>query len=122
MPRSVPGYAALRHRLGRRHSEPLINPVTPLFWPCDRCLDQPASSPGDPKGGGAGRCSAHHAVGPCCLCATCASAPASPSCPHPRPWRRLRAKRGFTFYACRDCGAKWRALTPSRVAALEPAA
>eukprot|EP00667_Euglena_gracilis_P010491 EG_transcript_10679 len=29
-------------------------------------------------------------------------------CGHRRPWKRLRAKRGFTFFACRDCGAKWR--------------
>eukprot|EP00667_Euglena_gracilis_P006685 EG_transcript_6741 len=53
-----------------------------------------------------------------CPCATCASSPPSPSCDHPRPWRRLRAKRGFTFYACRDCGAKWRTVTPSRLEAL----
>jgi hypothetical protein len=30
------------------------------------------------------------------------------SCPHAKPWRRLRAKRGTTFFACRQCGAKWR--------------
>eukprot|EP00667_Euglena_gracilis_P019000 EG_transcript_20278 len=54
-----------------------------------------------------------------CLCANYASPLFSPDCGHPRPWRRLRAKRGFTFYACRDCGAKWRAVTPSRALALD---
>eukprot|EP00667_Euglena_gracilis_P008338 EG_transcript_8438 len=29
-------------------------------------------------------------------------------CGHRRPWKRLRAKRGFTFFACRECGVKWR--------------
>eukprot|EP00667_Euglena_gracilis_P008550 EG_transcript_8667 len=33
-------------------------------------------------------------------------------CPHPKPWKRLRAKRGFTFFACRECGAKWRIFQP----------
>lgn len=29
-------------------------------------------------------------------------------CPHPRPWRRLRAKQGFTYFACRHCNKRWR--------------
>eukprot|EP00667_Euglena_gracilis_P006803 EG_transcript_6869 len=49
-----------------------------------------------------------------CGCVSCASPPPTPSCDHPRPWKRLRAKRCFTFYACRECGVKWRGVTPSR--------
>eukprot|EP00667_Euglena_gracilis_P018985 EG_transcript_20262 len=45
--------------------------------------------------------------------------PADHACPHPRPWRRLRAKRGLTTYVCRDCGFKWRTLSPCRAATLE---
>eukprot|EP00667_Euglena_gracilis_P007369 EG_transcript_7441 len=45
--------------------------------------------------------------------------PAGPNCLHPRPWRRLRAKRGLTTYICRDCGIKWRTLSPCLAAALE---
>eukprot|EP00667_Euglena_gracilis_P006097 EG_transcript_6144 len=29
-------------------------------------------------------------------------------CPHPRPWRRLRAKHHFVFFACRLCRHEWR--------------
>lgn len=29
-------------------------------------------------------------------------------CPHEKPWRKLRAKRGFKYFACRHCGAHWR--------------
>eukprot|EP00668_Euglena_longa_P045745 GGOE01061425.1.p1 GENE.GGOE01061425.1~~GGOE01061425.1.p1 ORF type:complete len:359 (+),score=34.84 GGOE01061425.1:27-1079(+) len=46
---------------------------------------------------------------------TDSSPPASTTgdgCPHPKPWKRLRAKRGFTFFACRECGAKWRIFQP----------
>lgn len=32
-------------------------------------------------------------------------------CIHPKPWKRLRAKRGFTFFACQRCGEKWRLQT-----------
>lgn len=41
-----------------------------------------------------------------------ADPPSIDDCPHPKPWKRLRAKRGFTFFACRDCGAKWRLSNP----------
>eukprot|EP00667_Euglena_gracilis_P006586 EG_transcript_6640 len=58
----------------------------------------------------------HETVSPC---PSFAGPPASPGCPHPKPWRRLRAKRGLTTYACRDCGVKWRTLSPCRAAALE---
>jgi hypothetical protein len=32
-------------------------------------------------------------------------------CPHPRPWRRLRAKQGFTHFSCRHCNERWRVWT-----------
>eukprot|EP00667_Euglena_gracilis_P019613 EG_transcript_21034 len=43
--------------------------------------------------------------------------PAHPCCPHPKPWQRVRGKRGLTTYVCRDCGTKWRVVSPGRVAA-----
>jgi len=33
------------------------------------------------------------------------------SCPHPRPWKRLRAKRGFTYFFCLQCHQTWRVPT-----------
>jgi len=30
------------------------------------------------------------------------------SCNHSRHWKRLRAKRGFAYFVCFQCGAKWR--------------
>eukprot|EP00667_Euglena_gracilis_P002900 EG_transcript_2905 len=47
-------------------------------------------------------------------CGMFAHPPVTFFCCHPKPWKRLRAKRGFTFYACRDCGVKWRLPTPGR--------
>eukprot|EP00668_Euglena_longa_P005561 GGOE01006559.1.p1 GENE.GGOE01006559.1~~GGOE01006559.1.p1 ORF type:complete len:310 (+),score=17.85 GGOE01006559.1:66-932(+) len=40
-------------------------------------------------------------------------------CTHPKPWRRLRAKRGFVFYACRLCQVQW--SVPSSRAVLQKA-
>eukprot|EP00667_Euglena_gracilis_P001860 EG_transcript_1857 len=87
----------------------------PLFIGAPGLLPLPAT----PAATVPGRNPLGHTVGGYCPCATCTTPPPSLSCGHPRPWRRLRAKRGFTFYACRDCGMKWRALTPTRAAELE---
>eukprot|EP00667_Euglena_gracilis_P006020 EG_transcript_6067 len=121
---SVPGCDA--HRLRPRLGEsPTLRPtpgLLPLPPPLRAPLPPPRSPPTttiSPGPRAAPVVPAHALEGGRCPCATCASAPASPDCGHPRPWRRLRAKRGFTFYACRDCGTKWRAVTPSRLVALE---
>eukprot|EP00667_Euglena_gracilis_P012091 EG_transcript_12384 len=34
--------------------------------------------------------------------------PVMPSCQHPKPWKKLRAKRGVKFYMCVQCGERWR--------------
>lgn len=31
-----------------------------------------------------------------------------PSCTHMKHWKRLRANRGFAYFICYHCGAKWR--------------
>eukprot|EP00667_Euglena_gracilis_P013124 EG_transcript_13519 len=104
-------------RPSRRPSEPPALPVAPGLLPLPLL---PAPTVPMEAGPGQAAISRPHApVDGHCPCATCSSAPFSPDCEHPRPWRRLRAKRGFTFYACRDCGTKWRAITPSRAMALE---
>eukprot|EP00667_Euglena_gracilis_P003889 EG_transcript_3901 len=33
-------------------------------------------------------------------------------CPHPKPWKRRRAQRGFAFYVCLHCHLEWRVVTP----------
>eukprot|EP00667_Euglena_gracilis_P009288 EG_transcript_9434 len=33
-------------------------------------------------------------------------------CPHPKPWKRRRAQRGFAFYVCLRCQHEWRVVTP----------
>eukprot|EP00667_Euglena_gracilis_P004380 EG_transcript_4399 len=45
--------------------------------------------------------------------------PAHPSCSHPKPWQRLRGKRGLTTFVCRDCGTRWRVVGPGRSSAPE---
>eukprot|EP00906_Rhabdomonas_costata_P003250 RCo004975 len=30
------------------------------------------------------------------------------SCDHTTAWKRLRGKRGFGYFICRECGAKWK--------------
>eukprot|EP00667_Euglena_gracilis_P009621 EG_transcript_9776 len=32
-------------------------------------------------------------------------------CPHPKPWKRRRAQRGFAFYVCLHCQFEWRVVT-----------
>jgi hypothetical protein len=32
-------------------------------------------------------------------------------CHHRKSWKRLRSKRGFAYFACQFCGAKWRITT-----------
>jgi hypothetical protein len=42
---------------------------------------------------------------------------AHPSCNHAKFWKRLRANRGFAYFVCYHCGAKWRTSTKTRAAA-----
>eukprot|EP00906_Rhabdomonas_costata_P002069 RCo003250 len=35
----------------------------------------------------------------------------SASCAHTSAWKRLRGKRGFGYYSCRVCGAKWKTVS-----------
>eukprot|EP00667_Euglena_gracilis_P017258 EG_transcript_18147 len=37
---------------------------------------------------------------------------AQSECPHPKPWKRRRAQRGFAFYVCLRCQHEWRVVTP----------
>ena len=38
------------------------------------------------------------------------SAQVAPVCAHVANWKRLRAKRGYAYFVCYQCGAKWRTL------------
>jgi hypothetical protein len=33
-----------------------------------------------------------------------------PPCAHHPSWKRLRAKRGYAYFVCYACGAKWRTI------------
>eukprot|EP00667_Euglena_gracilis_P007999 EG_transcript_8092 len=55
----------------------------------------------------------------------------APSCGHVKHWKRLRAKRGFAYFVCYQCGLKWRMCSigvrapdelPGQLAALPPRA
>eukprot|EP00667_Euglena_gracilis_P012997 EG_transcript_13374 len=39
-------------------------------------------------------------------------------CPHKSSWQRLRGKRGFSYFQCRQCGVGWR--QPTKPSDLEP--
>eukprot|EP00667_Euglena_gracilis_P013531 EG_transcript_13966 len=43
-----------------------------------------------------------------------AALPATP-CRHPKPWKKLRAKRGFKFFMCLACTERWRAPCGARL-------
>eukprot|EP00670_Eutreptiella_braarudii_P000305 CAMPEP_0174291798 /NCGR_PEP_ID=MMETSP0809-20121228/33255_1 /TAXON_ID=73025 ORGANISM="Eutreptiella gymnastica-like, Strain CCMP1594" /NCGR_SAMPLE_ID=MMETSP0809 /ASSEMBLY_ACC=CAM_ASM_000658 /LENGTH=604 /DNA_ID=CAMNT_0015391399 /DNA_START=57 /DNA_END=1871 /DNA_ORIENTATION=+ len=51
---------------------------------------------------------------------TTSDAPAAPTsadgthCTHVQNWKRLRSKRGYTYFVCYSCGAKWRIAKSDR--------
>lgn len=42
----------------------------------------------------------------------------SQQCLHPKPWKKLRAKRGFKFFLCNHCAARWRLPCKAKLAAV----
>eukprot|EP00906_Rhabdomonas_costata_P004879 RCo007309 len=97
--------------------EGLPRSILPMLDPTRRSPDPersgggaspPSASPGAGEGSEEGFAEEAEGAGPSEGGAAATDPRETSTCGHTSTWKRLRGKRGFGYYVCRTCGAKWK--------------